>query len=282
MIRRRSTFALALLPWSSAFARHQAASAPQPNEKKPEDKRIFLSFDTGHMGVANLIADTLKRYDARATFFLANEPTLTGGFTLDDEWAPWWKARAGEGHDFGAHTWDHDIWLEDLPGDKFKVRTVAGINAPVVHEITAAQYGESLKKVAERFKVMTGREMGPIFRAPAGKTSKALLAAAKSAGFEHVGWSPAGFLGDELSSEKFPNAELLEKAIKTVKGGDILLAHLGIWSRLDPWAPAVLEPLMRSLKDRGYTFAPIREHPRYASLFRSSSNAGNSSNSIKA
>ena len=25
---------------------------------------------------------------------------------------------------------------------------------------------------------------------------------------------------------------------------DILLAHLGIWSRQDPWAPAVLEPLI--------------------------------------
>jgi len=262
MIRRRSTFALAFLPWS-AFARQ-----PAPADES-SSKRVFLSFDTGHMGVANLIADTLKRYDARATFFLANEPTLTGGFTLDDEWAPWWKARAAEGHDFGAHTWDHDIWLEDLPGDRFKVRTVAGINAPVVHEITAAQYGESLQRVAERFKVMTGHEMGPIFRAPAGKTSKALLAAAKAAGFEHVGWSPAGFLGDELSSEKFPNAELLDKAIKNVKSGDILLAHLGIWSRLDPWAPAVLDPLMRSLKDRGYSFAPIREHPRYASLYRS-------------
>ena len=261
-MRRRTALGLALVPFSSlgSFA-------------QPDDKRVYLSFDTGHMGVANLIADTLKRFDARATFFLANEPTLTGGFTLDEEWAPWWKARAAEGHDFGSHTWDHDIWLEDLPdgADKtkrFKVRTVAGLNAPVVHEVTAAQYAESLQRVAARFKAMTGQTLGPIFRAPAGKTSPALLAVAKAAGFNHVGWAPAGFLGDELPSEKFPNAELLERALKNIKPGDILLAHLGIWSRLDPWAPAVLEPLMQGLKDRGMSFAPIREHPRYAALYR--------------
>ena len=260
MLRRRT--ALALLAGAPLWARAQ-----------PDDKRVYLSFDTGHMGVANLIADTLKRFDARATFFLANEPTLTGGFTLDDEWAPWWKARAAEGHDFGSHTWDHDIWLEDLPdGDdktkRFKVRTVAGLNAPVVHEVTGAQYAESLQRVAARFKAMTGQTLGPIFRAPAGKTSPALLAVAKSAGFNHVGWAPAGFLGDELPSDKYPNAELLERALKNIKPGDILLAPLGIWSRLDPWAPAVLEPLMQGLKERGMSFAPIREHPRYASLYR--------------
>ncbi|MET0517403.1 MAG: polysaccharide deacetylase family protein [Burkholderiaceae bacterium] len=236
------------------------------------EKPVFLTFDTGHMGVAPLIAATLKKFDARATFFLASEPTLSGGTTLDEQWAPWWRERAAEGHDFGSHTWDHDIWLEDLPpaanGEaRFKVRTVAGENKPLVRELTAGQYCESLKKVAQRFQEMTGRPMGPIFRAPAGKTSPALLAAARSCGFSSVGWSPAGFLGDELPSDRYPNAQLLERALRTIRPGDILLAHLGIWSRQDAWAPAVLEPLMQGLKDRGMCFAPLREHPRYAALF---------------
>jgi peptidoglycan-N-acetylmuramic acid deacetylase len=33
------------------------------------------------------------------------------------------------------------------------------------------------------------------------------------------------------------------------------MAHLGIWSRKDPWAPAVLEPLITGLKARGFCFA---------------------------
>ena len=80
---------------------------------------------------------------------------------------------------------------------------------------------------------MTGHAM-PLYRAPGGKTSPALLKAARECGYEHVGWAQAGFLGDELPSDKFPNARLLEQALRFIKPGDILLAHLGIWSRQDP------------------------------------------------
>jgi hypothetical protein len=76
-----------------------------------------------------------------------------------------------------------------------------------------------------------------------------------------VGWSPAGFLGDELPSETASNAMLLKKALRDIRPGDILLAHLGIWSRKDPWAPADLEPLIVGLKARGFCFATLREHP---------------------
>nr|WP_310385234.1 polysaccharide deacetylase family protein [Roseateles sp.] len=240
----------------------------------PCAKPVFLSFDTGHMGVAPLIAETLQRFDARATFFLANEPTKSGGWTLDEAWAPWWRERAAEGHDFGAHTWNHDTWLADLPAPgqtevtRFKVSTAAGVQVPVRQELTAEQYCASLKQVSARFAEMTGQAMGPIFRAPGGKTSPALLAAAQKCGYVHVGWSAAGFLGDELPSDKYPNQQLLERALKAVKPGDILMAHLGIWSRQDAWAPAVLEPLLQGLQDRGMCFAPLREHPRYRVLFK--------------
>jgi peptidoglycan/xylan/chitin deacetylase (PgdA/CDA1 family) len=78
-----------------------------------------------------------------------------------------------------------------------------------------------------------------------------------------VGWAPAGFLGDELPSERYPNQQLLDKALRDIRAGDILVAHLGIWSRKDAWAPAVLEPLIVGLKQRGFCFATLREHPLY-------------------
>ncbi|HEY0955508.1 MAG TPA: polysaccharide deacetylase family protein [Roseateles sp.] len=241
------------------------------------DKPVYLTFDTGHMGVAPLVAQTLRRHNAKVTFFLASEPTKTGGTTLDDSWAPWWRERAAEGHDFGSHTWDHDIWMADLPDaqgaadgrvSRFRFRTQAGVQPPVVRELTAEQYCASLKKVGERFTAMTGQPMAPLFRAPAGRTSPALLNAAKACGFTHVGWSRAGFLGDELPSQTHPNAQLLEKALRDIRPGDILLAHLGIWERQDPWAPAVLDPLLSGLKQRGLCFAPLRDHPRYGPLFK--------------
>jgi peptidoglycan/xylan/chitin deacetylase (PgdA/CDA1 family) len=95
-----------------------------------------------------------------------------------------------------------------------------------------------------------------------------LIDAARQCGFAHVGWSDAGFLGDELSSTTHPNAQLLAKALKNIRAGDILMAHLGIWSRQDPWAPAVLEPLIVGLKARGLCFATLREHPAYRDWVR--------------
>jgi peptidoglycan/xylan/chitin deacetylase (PgdA/CDA1 family) len=56
---------------------------------------------------------------------------------------------------------------------------------------------------------------------------------------------------------------LLEKALRDIKAGDILLMHLGIWSRKDPWAPADLEPLIIDLKAKGFCFSTLREHPVY-------------------
>lgn len=226
------------------------------------DKPVYLSFDTGHMGVADLIADVLRRHDIKATFFLANEKTQDGGTSLDARWAEWWKARAAEGHAFGSHTWDHVVWQADVPAG-LKLRATAGESAGRVQTLDAPSYCEQLRRPARWFEQATGQPMLPLFRAPAGRTSAKLLEAARQCGFRHVGWAPAGFLGDELPSEQYPNRKLLDNALREIRAGDILVAHLGIWSRKDPWAPAVLEPLVEGLAARGFCFRTLAEHPMY-------------------
>jgi peptidoglycan-N-acetylmuramic acid deacetylase len=219
------------------------------------------------MGVAPLVAEVLKRHDVKATFFLANERTRSGGGSLDDTWAAWWRERAAEGHAFGSHTWDHDSWLADTPAG-LRVKPSQGPAAGKVRVLDAAAYCRELERPAERFAAITGQRMASVFRAPGGKTSPALLAAAASCGWQHVGWAPAGFLGDELPSERYPNATLLAGALRDIRTGDVLVAHLGIWSRKDPWAPAVLEPLIVGLKQRGFCFATLREHPTLGAAAR--------------
>jgi hypothetical protein len=54
---------------------------------------LYLTFDTGNMRHAELIAETLAKHRARATFFVANEKTLRGDLALDLAWAPYWHAR---------------------------------------------------------------------------------------------------------------------------------------------------------------------------------------------
>ena len=197
-----------------------AMAATQPSCDKP----VYLTFDTGHMGVAPLIADVLKREQVHVTFFAANEATKTGGTSLDAEWAPWWKARAAEGHEFASHTYDHVYWRGDVVAGKdvsFKVKPSAGPRKDEQFVMTSAQYCEEIGRSEERLRAMTGKEPLPLFRAPGGKTSPRLQAAAKACGYAHVGW-----------------------------------------------APAVLEPLIKGLKERGFCFRTLREHPDYAGWTR--------------
>lgn len=252
MRRASSAAALALLL-------SLAANAAQGCERA---QALYLTFDTGHMGVAPLVAEVLRREGVKASFFLANERTREGGASLDAQWAPWWRARADEGHVFGSHTWDHDVWLADT-AEGLRLRPTQGPQAGRARVLDTAAYCRELQRPAERFAEMTGQRMSALFRAPGGKTSPALLKAAASCGWTHVGWSAAGFLGDELPSDRFPNAQLLAKALHDLRPGDVMLAHLGIWSRQDAWAPAVLEPLIRGIKAKGWCFATLREHPAY-------------------
>lgn len=228
-------------------------------------KPVYLTLDTGHMGVANLIADVLNRNQVKVTFFAANEKTKEGDGSLGQYWAAWWKARGSEGHEFASHTFDHTYWRADVPGEpvKFRVRPSAGPHAFHDQTWTAAQYCAEIDKAGKRIEELTGKKPLPLFRAPGGKTSPKFLATTRACGWQHVGWAPAGFLGDELPSEGASNDQLLKKALRDVRAGDILVAHLGIWSRKDPWAPAVLEPLITGLKAKGFCFATLRDHPAY-------------------
>lgn len=255
----RVFFVAILLIASSAFS----VSARAKNHC---DKPLYLTFDTGHMDIAPFVADVLKRQQVKVTFFAANERTKTGDGSLGDYWAPWWRARAAEGHEFASHTWSHTYWRADAGSPQapsFRVRPTAGPQEGKTSLMSAAQYCEEISRASDRLQVVTGKAPLPLFRAPGGRTSPRFLASTSACGFTHVGWSPAGFLGDELPSESASNEALLRKALRDIRSGDILLAHLGIWSRKDPWAPAVLEPLIEGLKSQGFCFRTLREHPDY-------------------
>ena len=272
---RAKVNAMIYLKFAILFVAVQAVNTPanaQNTAQNPSKneclKPLYLTFDTGHMEVAPLVADVLNKHQVKVTFFAANERTKLGNGSLSQHWAPWWKARASEGHEFASHTYDHVYWRGDMPntatgGSQFRIKPSAGAFEGREFTYDAKKYCEQIAFAAERLQDFTGKKPLPLYRAPGGKTSPKLLAAAKSCGYEHVGWSPAGFLGDELPSAAYPNTMLLKKALNNIKSGDILVAHLGIWSRQDPWAPAVLEPLIVGLKAKGFCFQTLREHPQY-------------------
>jgi peptidoglycan/xylan/chitin deacetylase (PgdA/CDA1 family) len=241
--------------WQACVVAGLAMCGGVAHADAPCSKPLYLTFDTGHMGVAPLIADVLNRQHVKVTFFAANEPTKEGDGSLGEHWAP-------------SHTFDHVYWRSDLPRGSWQMRPTAGPSKGQTEVWTSQRYCDQLQLSNTRLEQITGVKPLPLFRAPGGKTSPSLLTAAKQCGFAHVGWADAGFLGDELPSDKFPSAVLLQRALNNIRAGDILMAHLGIWSRQDPWAPAVLEPLIEGLKAKGFCFATLKEHPQFKPWIR--------------
>jgi peptidoglycan/xylan/chitin deacetylase (PgdA/CDA1 family) len=217
--------------------------------------KVFLTIDTGHMEPAEAIAGILRKHGVKATFFVANEPTRRGDTSLDPAWGAFWRARVAEGHAFGNHTWRHWYFRRDVGPDK-----VAYVSRDGGTELLdQAAFCAEMKRVDDAFAAMTGRKLDPIWRAPGGHTTPRALEFAKGCGYpRHVHWAKAGFLGDELPSERYPNTRLLEQALRNVKAGDILMMHLGIRSRKDPFWPQ-LDPLIAGLKARGLCFATVLE-----------------------
>jgi peptidoglycan/xylan/chitin deacetylase (PgdA/CDA1 family) len=219
---------------------------------------VYLTLDTGHMGPAAEMAAVLKKHDIRATFFLANEKTERGDTSLDPSWTAFWKARADEGHAFGSHTWRHWYFRGDV-GDKVNYLPWGAKSGETLDQ---AGVCTELKKSEDAFRSMTGRGFDGLWRAPGGKLTANVTRFAESCGYKHVHWSPAGFSGDELPSEKYPGDKLIEKQLRDIRDGDILLWHLGIWSRKEPLYPQ-MEKLIAGLRSRGLCFARITEHPQW-------------------
>lgn len=220
---------------------------------------LYLTIDTGSMSHAENIAATLAKHDVKATFFLASEKTVRGDYSLDPGWDAYWRNLVAAGHAFGTHTWHHAYFR----GDTGDGRTRYVYPNGKAELLDAAGVCKELRRVETRFReIAGGRSLEPIWRAPGGRVTPFVLAAAKECGYEHVHWAPAGFLGDELPSEKYPNERLVAQALKNLRDGDIMVMHTGIWSRKDPFAP-MLDPLLIGLKERGFCFAtlPVKNEP---------------------
>jgi peptidoglycan/xylan/chitin deacetylase (PgdA/CDA1 family) len=230
-----------------------------PAAAAPCSGTVYLTFDTGHMEPAAAIADILDAHQVKATFFLANEKTKRGDTSLDPAWAPFWKRLADSGHAFGSHTWRHWYLGGDTPEGKIRYAPFRKKDGEL---LDAKALCAELKRPEEAFRAMTGRGFDGLWRAPGGKTTPKSLEYAKQCGYTHAGWSPAGFSGDELPSDAYPSDKLVARQARDIKDGDILLWHLGIWSRTDPLWPR-LDEVIGKLKAKGMCFARLNDDKRW-------------------
>lgn len=234
-----------------------AAAVPLLDAQTACKGTLYLTIDTGSMKPAEEIMGILRKHGVKATFFVANEKTWREDGALDPSWKPFWQSLVRDGHAFGSHTWRHWYLRRDAPGNKVAYLGPGGKR----EDLDQKQLCAEIQRSGDRFRELTGRSLDPIWRSAGGRHTPRALAFAKACGWEHIGWSDAGFLGDELPSETYPNRKLLERALANLRDGNILMMHLGIRSRKDPFWP-MLDPLLAGLKQKGFCFATIPERRR--------------------
>lgn len=250
MLARRAVTLGAL----AAAAQPAAAQLARPPIARGCAGTLYLTIDTGWSREAEMIAASMARHGVRATLFIANEPTHRGDRSLDPAWAPFWRARAAEGHVFASHTWRHWYFRGDpAPGrvtyasrrnEGQEVLDQSGLCAELARPI------EALRAMVPDANVL------PLWRAPGGIVTPGAVRMAQACGLTHQGWTANGFLGDELASDAHPNAALLRQALSRIRPGEVLVMHWGVRSRREPFG-LIFDQLLTGLLERGFCFAPL-------------------------
>ena len=213
---------------------------------------VPLTIDTGWGREAEQIAGILRRRGVPATLFLADEPSFRGDRTLDESWAPFWRARAAEGHAFASHTWRHWYFRSDPAPGRVRYASRQGGGAEVLDQ--AGLCAELARPITRLRQMVPEAVVLPLWRAPGGITTPNALRMAAACGLRHQGWTANGFWGDELDSAAHPNAALARRAIERTRDGEVVVVHWGVRSRREPFA-AVLEEVIAGLQARGFCFA---------------------------
>jgi peptidoglycan/xylan/chitin deacetylase (PgdA/CDA1 family) len=212
---------------------------------------VYLTIDTGWGREAEAIAAILRRHAVATTLFIADEPTFRGDTSLSEGWAPFWRARAAEGHGFASHTWRHWYFSGDQGPGRTIFRSRRGEGQEVLDQ--AGLCAELARPVAALRRFAPEARVLPLWRAPGGITTRNAVQMAAACGLRHQGWTRNGFLGDELDSAASPNAALLRRNLANIQPGEVLVMHWGVRSRREPFA-GILEELVTGLLARGLCF----------------------------
>ncbi len=226
---------------------------------------LYLTFDTGSMSQAELIARTLRRHHIRATFFLASEPTVNRDNSLDPTWAPYWKALAADGHLFGSAYVRSRLLARGARGQ--------GDDAPAVRRAGREGRRDDSRRVLHG--TAPQRPGIPVDDRPADgadlaragrphRCADAGLGRAMRLHSTSVGRRPASsamsYLLRNFRTRPCWTARYATSGWRYYDGAPRHLVTQG------PWAPGVLEPLLTGLEQKGFCFATLREHPRYERL----------------
>lgn len=187
-------------------------------------KYVALTFDDGpHGKYTGQILDILKKYNAKATFFVVGKnakryPELV-------------KKEAQEGHEIGNHTFSH----------------------PSVKGILPQKIDEEIQSTQEIIFEITGQKP-KVFRAPGGIYDGAVLDMAEKHGLKPVLWS---WRQDTKDWSKPSVDYIVNTVVNNLRDGDIILFH--DFNVSPSPTPAALEIILPQLIEKGYSFVTVSE-----------------------
>ncbi len=189
----------------------------------PRDKKVIaLTFDDGpHPKETNQVLDVLRKYDVKATFFIAGKH------------ANWYSKpliRASEeGHEIGNHTFNH----------------------PDISNLSRNQLEKEIVDCEDILVKLTGKKP-TLFRPPYGSYKKeALQDIAKKYDYKIVLWTTI-----DAKDWQNPGAcKIADTIINNSKNGDIILLH----DYATDNTVEALEILIPKMIEKGYKFVTVSE-----------------------
>ena len=193
------------------------------------DKVIALTFDDGPWDTSTAaILDTLKEYDAKATFFTVGQK-ISGHEDL-------LQRAANEGHEIGTHTWDH------AEGSGQGVSLIL---------MSSDERKQEVEKGLQAIKDATGQDASLMFRSPGGNFDASVASDLNGLINAEIGWNI------DTDDWKKPGADAIAQRIKSAGPGEIILMHDGGGDRSE--TVAALKQALPKLKEEGYRFVTVSE-----------------------
>lgn len=185
------------------------------------EKRVALSFDIGYVPENHDLMRWLAEQGIRATFLVIGDPIERYPEVVDHI--------LSNGHELGNHSFTHDNLLANTSED---VRAELNLTEKVIQD---ARPGVTTK---------------PLFRAPFGAISPAIVQIAQEEGYRVVGWTiDSRDWNDGITAEA-----IYSHVTQSMCPGAIVALH-----DVNPESKIALPRIIENLRNRGYSFVTVSE-----------------------
>lgn len=215
---RRLIPALAAVAMVMTMPAAPAVAAPKKAPKKPfcaTHKCLALTFDDGPGPHTTRLLATLKKYNAKATFFVIGREVNRHQTLL--------KTIAKAGHQIGNHTWTHP-WLTEL---------------------TRTEVYDEVNETQKLIKKVTGKNP-TVMRAPGGLTDDTVREIAAKLNMVLI---PGTTSTGDWVVENRQVGLLTSKALEVAGRGEVILMHETVKETVDS-----MPKVLATLKKQGYYF----------------------------